>query len=34
MACYIIWFGTHKEYDKIDAGTIVFDTTILTDKKS
>ena len=34
MACYIIWFGTHKEYDKIDVATIAFDTTILTDKKN
>lgn len=32
-ACYIIWFGTHKEYDKIDVETITFDTTIVTDKK-
>ncbi|WP_026712401.1 type II toxin-antitoxin system HigB family toxin [Flavobacterium daejeonense] len=32
-ACYVIWFGTHKEYDKINVATIVFDTTILTDKK-
>lgn len=32
-ACYIIWFGTHKEYDKINIETIVFDTAILTDKK-
>ncbi len=32
-ACYVIWFGTHKEYDKINAETIAFDTTILTDKK-
>jgi mRNA interferase HigB len=22
QAAYIIWFGTHKEYDKIDAATI------------
>ena len=28
-ACYIIWFGTHKEYDKINAAHIAFDTTIL-----
>jgi len=34
MACYVIWFGTHKEYDKIDVATIAFDTTILTDKKN
>jgi len=29
LAAYIIWFGTHKEYDKIDTTTIEFDTTIL-----
>lgn len=28
-ACYVIWFGTHNEYDKIDVKTITFDTTIL-----
>ena len=28
-ACYIIWFGTHKEYDKIDVKDIEFDTSIL-----
>lgn len=28
-ACYIIWFGSHKEYDKIEAATISFDTNIL-----
>lgn len=28
-ACYVIWFGTHKEYDKINVESIVFDTTIL-----
>jgi mRNA interferase HigB len=27
-ACYVIWFGTHKEYDKINAETIAFDTDI------
>lgn len=32
-ACYVIWFGTHKEYDKIDVETIAFDTSILTNKK-
>ena len=32
-ASYIIWFGTHKEYDKIDVQTISFDTAILTNKK-
>ena len=33
-ACYIIWFGTHKEYDKINVATVAFDTTLLTDKKT
>jgi mRNA interferase HigB len=28
-AAYIIWFGTHGEYDKIDTETIQFDTKIL-----
>ena len=28
-ACYIIWFGTHKEYDKINVETINFDIKIL-----
>ena len=28
-AAYIIWFGTHKEYDKINVETIEFDTEIL-----
>lgn len=23
-ACYTIWFGIHKEYDKIDAATITY----------
>lgn len=32
-ACYVIWFGTHAEYDKINVETITFDTTILIDKK-
>ena len=31
-AAYIIWFGTHKEYDKINAETIEFDINILTYK--
>ncbi|OYQ47465.1 type II toxin-antitoxin system HigB family toxin [Flavobacterium aurantiibacter] len=29
-ACYVIWFGTHKEYDKINVETVDFDTSILT----
>ena len=29
LAAYIIWFGTHSEYNKIDNGTIEFDTNIL-----
>jgi mRNA interferase HigB len=29
LASYVIWFGTHKEYDKIDISTIEFDTEIL-----
>jgi len=29
LAAYIIWFGTHKEYDKINAETIEFDSKIL-----
>ena len=29
LAAYIIWFGTHKEYDKIDTTTIEFATNIL-----
>lgn len=33
QACYIIWFGTHKEYDKIDAATIAYDTKIDNFKK-
>ncbi|HVX25749.1 MAG TPA: type II toxin-antitoxin system HigB family toxin [Parafilimonas sp.] len=28
-AAYIIWFGTHTEYDKINVQTIKFDTKIL-----
>lgn len=23
-ACYTIWFGTHKEYDKIDVATVSY----------
>lgn len=29
-ACYVIWFGSHNEYDKINVETVVFDTSILT----
>ena len=29
FAAYIIWFGTHKQYDKINVETIEFDTKIL-----
>ena len=32
-ACYVIWFGTHKEYDKINVETVVFNTAILNYKK-
>lgn len=32
-ACYIIWFGTHREYNRINVETVAFDTAILTDKK-
>lgn len=32
-ACYLIWFGTHADYNKINVATVTFDTTILTDKK-
>ena len=28
-ACYLIWFGSHKEYDSIQAATINFDINIL-----
>mgnify|MGYP006325368401 CR=1 FL=1 len=28
-ACYVIWFGTHKEYDAIDVENVAFDTSIL-----
>jgi mRNA interferase HigB len=28
-ACYLIWFGTHKEYNAIQAGSVLFDTNIL-----
>jgi mRNA interferase HigB len=33
QACYVIWFGSHKEYDKIDVTTVEFDPAILTNKK-
>ena len=29
LAAYVIWFGTHKEYDKIDVETVDFDARIL-----
>ena len=29
LAAYIIWFGTHKEYDKINPESIEFDIRIL-----
>jgi len=29
QACYVIWFGPHKEYDQIDASAISFDVRIL-----
>lgn len=29
QAAYIIWLGTHKQYDKIDVETVEFDTRIL-----
>ncbi|KGO90996.1 type II toxin-antitoxin system HigB family toxin [Flavobacterium subsaxonicum] len=32
QAVYIIWFGTHSEYDKINVETISFDTRILNHK--
>jgi len=32
-AAYVIWFGTHKEYDKIDTATIEFDIAILNYKR-
>jgi len=33
QACYVIWFGSHKEYDKIDVTNVEFDPAILTNKK-
>jgi mRNA interferase HigB len=32
-ACYIIWFGTHREYDNIDVETVPYDTSINNYKK-
>jgi hypothetical protein len=29
LAAYVIWFGTHKEYDKIDVSEVSFDIEIL-----
>jgi len=29
MASYVIWFGTHSEYDKIDVEMVNFDGNIL-----
>lgn len=31
-AAYVIWFGTHNEYDRIDVETVAFNTKILTYK--
>jgi|SRR5690606_31294176 len=31
-AAYVIWFGAHMEYDRINAETVAFDTKILTYK--
>ncbi|RXF69625.1 type II toxin-antitoxin system HigB family toxin [Arcticibacter tournemirensis] len=31
-AAYVIWFGTHREYDRINVETVSFDTKILTYK--
>lgn len=33
QACYVIWFGTHKEYDKIDVATVTYDKNIDNFKK-
>lgn len=33
QACYVIWFGSHKEYDNIDVSKVEFDPSILFDKK-
>ena len=27
-ACYTIWFGTHKEYDKIDVATVKYNLNV------
>lgn len=32
-ACYVIWFGTHNDYDKMNVETVAFDTAILNFKK-
>ena len=32
-AVYVVWFGTHAAYDKINAATIGFDTGILNFKR-
>lgn len=29
LAAYVIWFGTHVAYDKINTATVDFDTEIL-----
>ena len=29
LAAYVIWFGTHKEYDRMDPSTVEFDVDIL-----
>jgi len=29
LAAYIIWFGTHNEYDKVEVETVEFDSDIL-----
>lgn len=34
LAAYIIWFGTHKEYEKINAATIEFNIYILNYKSN
>jgi len=33
LAAYVIWLGTHKEYDKIDVAAIEFNDAILNYKK-